>query len=72
MGFTITGAVTGQGKLDVPRLLRRMHDTRPDVGVILEQWTPLIGTVEESIAEQERWAVEGVRYLKEAIAEIEG
>ncbi len=64
MGFTITGAPTGRGRLEIPRLLERMRDHRPDVSVILEQWTPLTGTMEAAIAEQERWAAEGVPYLQ--------
>jgi 3-oxoisoapionate decarboxylase len=70
MGFTITGAPTGTGKLDILRLLARLHGYRPDATVILEQWTPLGVSVEAAIAEQESWGVEGVRYLKTAIAAL--
>jgi sugar phosphate isomerase/epimerase len=72
MGFTVTGAPTGQGKLNVPHLLERMHTHRPDVSAILEQWTPLTGTIEAAIAEQERWAEGGVRYLKEQLKRFGG
>ena len=68
MGFTITGAPTGRGRLDIPHLLERMHAHRPEVSAILEQWTPLQGTFEESVAEQERWAAEGVPYLQRLLA----
>lgn len=70
MGFTVTGAPTGEGKLDIPRLLARMYACRPDASVILEQWTPQMGTIEQSIAEQERWAEAGVPYLRRLIFEI--
>lgn len=70
MGFAITGAPTGTGKLDIPRLLARLHAYRPDASVILEQWTPLGASLEAAIAEQERWAMEGVRYLQQAMAAL--
>lgn len=70
MGFTVTGAPTGTGKLDIPRLLARLHGYRPGASVILEQWTPQIGTIENSIAEQERWAEAGVPYLCRLLAEL--
>jgi len=70
MGFAITGAPTGTGQLDIPRLLARLHGYRPDASVILEQWTPLGASIEAAIAEQESWAVDGVRFLKPAIAAL--
>jgi sugar phosphate isomerase/epimerase len=64
MGFTVTGARTGEGQLEIPRLLERMRAQRPDVSVILEQWTPLTGSIDEAVLEQERWAVDGVTRLR--------
>jgi len=70
MGFSVTGAPTGRGKLDIPRLLARMHALRPGVSVILEQWTPHAGTIENSILEQEQWAEAGVPHLQKLIEQL--
>jgi hypothetical protein len=72
MGFAVTGAVTGRGRLDIPRLLAAMNRHNPEVGVILEQWTPISDTVEDAIREQEGWAEKGVAYLKQALAAAAG
>ena len=45
-----------------------MQRHNPNVGVILEQWTPIRDTVANSIDEQERWADTGVAFLKSALA----
>jgi sugar phosphate isomerase/epimerase len=64
MGFSIVGAVAGQGRLDIPAQLEAFRAASPSGSVILEQWTPFGGSLEESIRVQEDWAKEGLRYLR--------
>jgi sugar phosphate isomerase/epimerase len=71
MGFTITGTITGEGRLDIPALLTAMNGHRPEVSVILEQWTPITRSVEHAIREQERWAETGVAFLKAELRRLE-
>lgn len=68
MGFEVTGAPAGTGRLDVRGLLRRTAEERPEASVILEQWSDFRDTLEESIAEQDRTARAGVTHLRELIA----
>ena len=70
MGFTVTGEVTGQGKLDIPRLLREANKVDPEMSVILEQWTPLQEDFEASKQLQIDWADVGVNYLKTELSRI--
>lgn len=70
MGFTIAGAITGEGCLDIPALLAGMKRCNPEVGVIIEQWTPLTGSVADTVVEQERWADTGVAFLNEVVAKL--
>jgi hypothetical protein len=44
--------------------LRAYLSAFPSGSVILEQWTPFTGNLEDSILLQENWAREGLRYLK--------
>lgn len=64
-GFIIHGAPFGQGMCDLDWLLPylRRHCPR-DVNAILEQWAPAQGSVEATIALEERWAMESVAYLR--------
>jgi 3-oxoisoapionate decarboxylase len=64
MGFTIIGTVAGHGRLDIPAQIAAYTSANASGSVILEQWTPFAGSFEESIAMQESWAFEGLRFLK--------
>jgi 3-oxoisoapionate decarboxylase len=63
MGFVVKGALTGCGRLDVPWLFSQIPRSN-HVTAILEQWPPLKGSIEETIATEEEWAVRGVQYLR--------
>ena len=64
LGFVIEGRPAGQGQLDIPCLLESVRDNGHDPSVILEQWTPPGRTVADTIAVEERWAAESVRYMR--------
>jgi sugar phosphate isomerase/epimerase len=63
MGFVVSGAPAGTGKLAIPWLLGKMPPDN-DVSAILEQWPPLRESVEETVAMEEEWAERGVQYLR--------
>jgi 3-oxoisoapionate decarboxylase len=68
-GFVVEGCPAGQGLVDVPRLLADLRSHRRDPSVILELWPPPAATIEESIAKEENWARESIRYLRGLVSE---
>ena len=71
MGFEVTGAPTGQGRLDVSWLLGEAARECPHASVVLEQWSDFQGTIEASIQDQERAAAAGIRYLRDLLDSTE-
>ena len=68
MGFAIEGAPAGQGRLDVPWLLDRLHHLAPrDFNAILELWPPPEADIEATVNKEAAWAEESVRYLRTLI-----
>jgi sugar phosphate isomerase/epimerase len=67
MGFLIEGRQVGQGRLDIPWLLNRLRAAKVDPNAILEQWTPPEETLAQTIAKEDRWATNSVRYLRQFI-----
>jgi len=63
MGFVVSGAPAGTGRLAIPWLLRRMPPGH-NMSAILEQWTPLRESMEATIAMEEEWAERGVQHLR--------
>ena len=68
-GFLVEGTPAGQGQLDVPWLLSSLRRHGRDFNAILELWPPPAATIEESVAQEDAWARESVRYLRTLIAE---
>lgn len=66
-GYVAEGRPAGQGQLDVPRLLDRVISFGRDPNVVLELWPPPQPTLRESIAFENVWAEESVRYLRRYI-----
>ena len=69
MGFLVEGRQVGQGRLDVPWLLSKLSAAQVDPNAILEQWTPPEETLEQTIAKEDRWATNSVRYLRQFITD---
>jgi sugar phosphate isomerase/epimerase len=67
MGFSITGAAAGDGRLDVPWLLAQLRAAGRDVNAILESWPPLGPSLEATIALERAWAETGVRNMRRLI-----
>jgi sugar phosphate isomerase/epimerase len=68
MGFEITGAPAGQGRLQIPALLERLRD-RTGCNAILELWPAPEESIEETVAKERRWTGESVRYLRTLLPE---
>jgi 3-oxoisoapionate decarboxylase len=69
MGFVVNGCAAGHGRLNVPWLLERLKTFGREPNAILELWTPFGPTLEETIARENHWAQESVRYLRQFIPE---
>ncbi len=67
MGFTITGAPTGQGMLDLPNLLEKLDKHGRQYNAIIETWLPPQTTMEETAQLEQLWVQESVTYLRTMI-----
>ncbi|MBI3280510.1 MAG: sugar phosphate isomerase/epimerase [Acidobacteria bacterium] len=63
-GFIVEGSPAGQGQLSIPAVLEKLRQAGRDVNAILELWAPPEAALEASIAREEAWAAESVRYLR--------
>jgi len=63
-GFVIEGSPAGRGQLNIPWVLAELRRRGRSPSVILELWPPPEATVAESVAKEEAWAAESVRYLR--------
>lgn len=69
MGFRVEGTPAGRGQLDIPHILNALRQAGVSCNAVLELWTPEQGALAETIALEERWAQESVRYLRTLIKE---
>ena len=69
MGFVIDGTPAGGGMIDLGGLIAAARGLPHDVNVILEHWLPAIGTIEERVQTEGRWAAQSVAWLRRHVAE---
>ena len=69
MGFTVEGRPAGQGMLNVPWLLGELRKMGRDPNAIIELWTPPSATIEQTIAMEDDWTEQSVKYLRGFIAD---
>jgi sugar phosphate isomerase/epimerase len=67
MGFVIEGCAAGQGRLNIPWLLKRLKRCSNPFNAILETWVTPGNSLEETVARERAWADEGIRYLRTLI-----
>ena len=67
MGFVLEGRPVGEGQLNVPWLLASLRPFGREMNAILELWTPPEKTVAATVAKEDRWVRQSVRYLRELI-----
>lgn len=66
-GFVVEGRPSGQGQLDVSRLLAALQAHGRDPNAIVELWPPPEPTIEAAVAKEDEWARASVRYLRQFI-----
>jgi sugar phosphate isomerase/epimerase len=64
LGFVVEGCPLGTGALDVPGVLECVARAQRPLSAIIELWPPPADTLEETIAREERWAAESVRFVQ--------
>jgi sugar phosphate isomerase/epimerase len=64
MGFTVEGRPAGQGQLNVPWLIDLVRREGRSANAILELWPPEQPSLPETVALEQRWAVESIAYLR--------
>jgi len=69
MGFIVEGCPAGQGRLDIPGLLKQIKAAGRNPNAILELWVPPEQTIEQTITKEQEWAETSVRYLRTLIPE---
>ena len=69
MGFVIEGTPAGEGRLDVGWLLDKVRNNGRDANAILELWTPPEDNLNATIAKEDAWASQSIRYLRSMIQE---
>jgi len=68
LGYVIEGRPAGQGRLGIAWLLEEVCRSGRNPNIILEQWTPFRGGLEETIALEASWAEQSVQYLRGVLA----
>lgn len=64
MGFEIVGCPVGEGRLDIDWIIGKLRKCNRDPTLLLEQWTPWSGTIEQTITVEEEWAERSLRFLE--------
>ncbi len=64
MGFTISGARAGTGMTNVPMLMEKLANYNRCQSAVLEQWVPWQQDLIQTIEQENKWAEDGVRFLK--------
>lgn len=64
LGFMVTGAPAGRGRLDVQWIVDRIKQEGKNPNAIIELWTPFSESLEATIQNESRWAVQSVEYMR--------
>jgi hypothetical protein len=67
MGFIIQGCKPGEGEEIAEEFLSLLISLKRDISIVLEQWVPFQGTIENTLLVEKVWADEGIRILKSLI-----
>lgn len=69
MGFVVEGTPAGKGMLDIPGILKQLHEHGREFNAILELWPPPEPTIQETIDKEINWVSQSIRYLRTLIKE---
>jgi len=64
MGFRVVGRPAGEGRVDAQWLFSSLTQAGRDPQVIVELWPPFLGSIEETVAQEEEWVNRSVRFLQ--------
>ena len=64
MGFQVLGAPAGEGHIDCDWLFDQIESRGNDPEIVIEQWPPLLDTMEETVASERNWVEKSVRFLQ--------
>ena len=64
LGYLVQGCPVGEGLLDVKKIIEHVRFSSRLKSMVLEEWTPYRGSVEETVVLQDRWAEKSIAYLK--------
>jgi sugar phosphate isomerase/epimerase len=67
MGFTVQGTALGQGRLDVQSVIAAVGGSKRDITSVIELWTPRQSSYKETVALEESWAAQSVKFLRASI-----
>jgi sugar phosphate isomerase/epimerase len=67
MGFTVQGTALGQGRLDVQGVIASVGGSNRDITCVIELWTPRQSSYEQTVALEEIWAAQSVKFLRASI-----
>ncbi len=67
MGFLVTGKPAGEGRLNVPQVLKKLNQNKHSFNMILELWPPFNNDVETSIITEADWVERSIAFLKKLI-----
>lgn len=67
MGFTVQGTALGQGCLDVQGVIAAVGGSNRDITSVIELWTPRQSSYEQTVALEEIWAAQSVKFLRASI-----
>lgn len=64
MGFTVSGRPAGAGMLNLPALLEQLAPHGRCQTAVLETWPPPEATLDATLAKEDAWAAQSIKYLK--------
>jgi 3-oxoisoapionate decarboxylase len=68
LGYDVRGCAVGEGRLDVPWLLAEMKARNRDPNLIIEQWVPYPGSIDEAVEMEREWTGRSVQFMKQTVA----
>jgi len=64
LGYILEGSPAGQGQLDIFWILETLRHFGFDPNVVLELWTPLEASLEDTIKKEKEWVDQSIKYLR--------
>jgi sugar phosphate isomerase/epimerase len=65
MGFTVSGAPTGTGMLNLSWIMEKLSRYNRCQSAVLEQWVTPEQHLDETVRKENLWAEQGIRFLKQ-------